>query len=198
MLAMSRRTVADHRTKPCARCNRMDYPNSPQETTPAYRRGRPRPGWMGARPVRRSVICSGVMASRSRSRARRTTELRLITFRPPRRTLAYSHSLSHKSFCWSSHTWRGSTGTEGSCPAALGGPALLRGAGAPSGAGLAGAEAATDAAAVTAGTRAGPEPGAGAGAGCATAASAAVRSMTWAVWSSGPASSPASGGTGRG
>ena len=29
MLAMSRRTVADHRTKPCARCNRMDYPNSP-------------------------------------------------------------------------------------------------------------------------------------------------------------------------
>src|SRR5512142_1346050 len=34
-----------------------------------------------------------------------------MTLRPPRRTLAYSHSLSHKSLGWSSHTCRGSRGT---------------------------------------------------------------------------------------
>ena len=48
-----------------------------------------------------------------------------MTFRPPRRTFAYSHSLSHRSFSRSSHTWRGSSGSATSCVRA-GGLAFLR------------------------------------------------------------------------
>lgn len=144
-----------------------------------YRRGRPRPDCcVGSRAARRSVICSGVMASRSRSSARRTTELRLMTFRPPRRTFAYSHSLSHKSFRLSSHTWRGSSGTATSCSGA-GGLAFFWPAGVPTAAaGFGDAAAASESMRTGAATTTGPNTGEGSCVSASPLPSTAVRSIT--------------------